>query len=172
VPGNVVECGCFLGGIAMFVGLLRAEYGLQDMEIYLFDTFCGAPAGSADIVLGRKHVEHRQLPSYAATVKETVERVVGSLAGYHFIEGLVEDTLPGSRTGDLALLRLDTDFYSSTAVGLEVLYPRLIRGGILTVDDYGMYQGSRRATDEYLSNLAEPPLLNRIDVAVWSGVKP
>jgi hypothetical protein len=43
---------------------------------------------------------------------------------------------------------------------------------VLIVDDYGLFQGSRRATDEYLAQLEKPPLLNRIDVGVWAGVKP
>jgi TIR domain/Macrocin-O-methyltransferase (TylF) len=53
----------------------------------------------------------------------------------------------------------------------EVLYPRLVSGEALIIDDYGMFQGSRRATDEYFAKLDKPPLLNRIDVSVWAGVK-
>jgi hypothetical protein len=172
IRGDAVECGCFLGGIAMFIGLLRDELKLHGMEILLFDTFRGAPAGSTDVVFGTPFVEPCELPSYSVVVPQTIARVVGSTDGYRFIEGLVEDTLPATSTGDLALLRLDTDFYSSTAIEFEVLYPRLVSGGILIVDDYGMFQGSRRATDEYLARLDRRPLLNRIDAAVWSGVKP
>jgi len=172
MTGSAVECGCFLGGIAMFIGLLRAELGIRDMEIVLFDTFRGAPAGSTDVVLGTPFVEPCELPSYRETVPRTIERVVGSGDGYRFVEGLVEETLPQTQTGNIALLRLDTDYYSSTAIELEVLYPRLVSGGVLIVDDYGMFAGARRATDEYLETLDHKPLLNRIDVSIWSGVKP
>jgi O-methyltransferase len=172
LAGNAVECGCFLGGIAMFMGLLRKELGLNDMEIILFDTFVGAPVGSTDIVFGTPFVEPCDLPSYREAVPETITQVVGSTKGYRFIEGLVEETLPKTATGNLALLRLDTDYYSSTAIEYAVLYPRLVSGGVLIVDDYGAFQGSRRATDEYLSKLTSPPLLNRIDIGVWAGVKP
>jgi O-methyltransferase len=172
IAGNAVECGCFLGGIAMFMGLLRAELALSRMEIILFDTFKGAPAGSTDVVLGAPFVEPCELPSYRDAVPATIAQVVGSTRGYRFVEGLVEQTLPTTPTGDLALLRLDTDYYSSTAAEYDVLYPRLVCGGVLIVDDYGMFQGSRRATDEYLSRLPRPPLLNRIDGNVWAGVKP
>jgi O-methyltransferase len=172
IRGNAVECGCFLGGIAMFMGLLRARLDLADMEIILFDTFQGAPAGSTDVVLGSPFVEPCTLPSYRDAVPETIARVVGSTDGYRLVEGLVEETLPDAQTGDLALLRLDTDYYSSTAVEYKVLYPRLASGGVLIVDDYGLFQGSRRATDEYLAQLEKPPLMNRIDVGVWAGVKP
>ena len=172
IPGNAVECGCFLGGIAMFMGLLRARLGLSGMEIILFDTFVGAPAGSTDVLLGSPFVEPCALPSYRDAVPEAITRIVGSTNGYRFVEGLVEDTLSKTETGDLALLRLDTDYYSSTAIEHEVLYPRLVSGGVLIVDDYGMFQGSRRATDEYLARLDQRPLLNRIDISVWVGVKP
>lgn len=72
----------------------------------------------------------------------------------------------------MALLRLDTDFYSSTKIELEVLYPQLCPGGVLIVDDYGLFQGARKATDEYFAAADRKPLLNRIDVGVWAGVKP
>ena len=172
VRGNAVECGCFLGGIAMFIGLLRAELRIEGMEIVLFDTFQGAPAGSSDVVLGAPFVEPCELPSYRETVPRTIERIVGSVSGYRFVEGLVEDTAQRTQTGNIALLRLDTDYYSSTAIEFEVLYPRLVSGGVLIVDDYGMFAGARRATDEYLETLDRKPLLNRIDVSIWSGVKP
>ena len=172
LAGNAVECGCFLGGIAMFMGLLRAKLRLRDMEIILFDTFVGAPVGSTDVVFGASFVEPCALPSYREAVPASIAQIVGSTEGYRFVEGLVEETLPRTETGNLALLRLDTDYYSSTAVEYEVLYPRLVPGGVLIVDDYGAFQGSRRATDEYFGQLERPPLLNRIDIGVWAGVKP
>ena len=156
----------------MFMGLLRERLELRDMEIILFDTFEGAPAGSTDVVLGTPFVEPCVLPSYSEAVPAVIATVVGSTDGYRMVEGLVEDTLRKTETGDLALLRLDTDYYASTAIEFEVLFPRLASGGVLIVDDYGMFQGSRRATDEYLARLHKPPLLNRIDVGVWAGIKP
>lgn len=172
IRGNAVECGCFLGGVALFMGLVRRELRLDDMEIVLFDTFRGAPAGSTDVVMGTPFVEPCELPSYRDTVPRNIASVLGDTRGYRFVEGLVQDTLPITATGDLALLRLDTDYYESTAVEFTTLYPRLVPGGALIVDDYGMFAGARRATDEYFATLARPPLLNRIDVAVWAGVKP
>ena len=172
IAGNAVECGCFLGGVALFMGLMREKLGIPRMEIVLFDTFCGAPVGSADVVMGTAFVEPCELPNYRETVPRNIESVLGHTRGYRFVEGLVQDTLPVTDTGDLALLRLDTDFYESTAAEFQALYPRLAPGGVLIVDDYGMFDGSRRATDEYFATLSRPPLLNRVDVAVWAGVKP
>ncbi|HEX4565637.1 MAG TPA: TylF/MycF/NovP-related O-methyltransferase [Vicinamibacterales bacterium] len=49
----------------------------------------------------------------------------------------------------MALLRLDTDFYPSTAHELMHLYPRLSTGGVMIVDDYRAWQGAQQALDEY-----------------------
>jgi hypothetical protein len=76
---------------------------------------------------------------------------------------MVEDTLPATAPERVALLRLDTDWYTSTKHELEQLYPRLVDGGVLLIDDYGHYEGARRAVDEYFSATGEAILLNRID---------
>jgi hypothetical protein len=88
------------------------------------------------------------------------------------VRGKVEDTIPTASLNNLAFLRLDTDFYSSTRCELEHIYPKLNPGGVLIVDDYGLWVGARKATDEYFARLRHPPLLNRIDAGVWAGVKP
>jgi O-methyltransferase len=70
---------------------------------------------------------------------------------------------PGRRPAQIALLRLDTDWYESTKHTLEHLYPRLAPGGVLMIDDYVHWKGSRQATDEYFSKTASPLLLGRVD---------
>jgi O-methyltransferase len=88
----------------------------------------------------------------------------------HFVKGPVEATIPATVPGDLALLRLDTDWYESTLHELQQLYPLLSPGGVLIIDDYGHWEGCRRAVDEYFAD-REAPLLSRIDYAGRVGVK-
>jgi hypothetical protein len=96
-----------------------------------------------------------------------------------FVKGKVEDTIPHGDLGSIALLRLDTDWYESTAHELKHLYPKLAVGGVLIIDDYGHWQGARKATDAYLSqHTIAPILLNTIDytgriaVKVWDSAAP
>jgi predicted O-methyltransferase YrrM len=89
----------------------------------------------------------------------------------HLIKGKVEDTVPGAAPETIALLRLDTDWYESTRHELEHLFPRLSPGGVIIIDDYGHWQGARRATDEYLQQNRIRLLLNRIDYTARIGVK-
>ena len=172
IPGDLVECGCALGGVAIFMRLCLTRWGM-DRTIHLFDTFVGPPIGSRDTIHGGQElVWSTATENHRAGTEENIIEATGSLEGFHIVEGFVEQTLPVTRLPELALLRLDTDFYESTRVEFELLYPKLTRGGVLIVDDYGYFQGSRRATDEYLATIRLTPLLNRIDQGVWAGVKP
>jgi hypothetical protein len=90
----------------------------------------------------------------------------------HFVQGRVEDTIPAQAPGRIALLRLDTDWYESTAHELAHLYCRLVSGGVLIIDDYGHWQGARRAVDEFFGQLDRPPYLHRIDFSGRLVVKP
>ena len=83
----------------------------------------------------------------------------------------MEDTLPGAAPQDIALLRLDTDWYESTLHELQHLYPRLADGGALIIDDYGHWDGARRAVDEYFADAGIELLLNRIDYTGRIAIK-
>jgi predicted O-methyltransferase YrrM len=89
----------------------------------------------------------------------------------HFVVGPVEQTLPEQAPAQVALLRLDTDFYKSTLHELEHLYPRMPRGGVLIIDDYGHADGVRLAVDQFFRQNDLPILLNRIDYTGRVGVK-
>lgn len=90
----------------------------------------------------------------------------------HFIKGKVEDTIPARIPDAIALLRLDTDWYSSTLHELRHLYPRLAKHGILIIDDYGHWQGARQAVDEYFKDAGPGVYLHRIDYTGRILVKP
>lgn len=171
ISGCAIESGCFLGGVAIFIGLMRRHLEIE-LPIILLDTFCGPPVGTADTFLGRAVRTMKPLPNYEITIRQHITRQLGSLDGYTFVKGEVEKTIPELEVGDIALLRLDTDFYSSTSTALTHLYPKLVSGGVLIVDDYGTFKGARSATEDYLATLERKPLLNRIDTGVWAGVKP
>jgi predicted O-methyltransferase YrrM len=104
-------------------------------------------------------------------VRETVARAGYPAERIHFVKGAVEETIPRTLPGPLALLRLDTDWYQSTRHELVHLYPLLAPGGVLIVDDYGHWQGAARAVDEYFAAHPPGPLLTRIDYTGRLAVK-
>ena len=90
---------------------------------------------------------------------------------YPLRKGKVEDTLPKISPDEISILRLDTDWYESTRCELEVLFPKLSVGGVLIIDDYGHWQGCRKAVDEYFSKHGIRMFLQRIDYTGRVGIK-
>jgi hypothetical protein len=89
----------------------------------------------------------------------------------HYVKGRVEETIPFQAPERISLLRLDTDWYESTRHELHHLFPRLVPGGVLIVDDYGYWKGCREAVDEYFASKRVAMLLHRIDRTCRVGVK-
>ena len=105
-------------------------------------------------------------------VQRNLERTGYGLDNMRFVAGKVENTIPSSVPEQISLLRLDTDWYESTLHELTHLYPKLSPGGVLIIDDYGHWQGCRRAVDEYFASQPVPVFLHRIDYTGRLAIKP
>ena len=180
IPGDFVECGVWRGGSVLAMILALQELGRDDRDLHLFDTFEGMTEPGPDDVSDqevaldtyrRARTEGRrpwaELFGEDMFSEEDLRASLGE-TGYpeqrlHIVRGEVERTIPGAAPERIALLRLDTDWYESTRHELQHLYPRLATGGVLIVDDYGHWQGARRAVDEYFEANPPRPLLTRID---------
>lgn len=182
VSGALVECGVWRGGSMMAAALTLLRLGATDRDLYLFDTFAGMTApGSEDVTLAGDAAADLlagAAPDSDLRAEAGIEDVrAGMLSvGYpadniHFVVGPVEETLPEAAPTEIALLRLDTDWYASTKHELVHLYPRLRAGGVLIVDDYGHWRGARKAVDEYLQEEKVHLLLNRIDNSARVAIK-
>lgn len=182
VPGAFVECGVWRGGSAMVMTDTLNRLDVTDRDVHLFDTFTHMPyPGEHDVdIWGRAAADfyddavaeagYRYLP-----LDEVRAAVVGTgypAARIHFVPGMIEDTVPDQAPDRVALCRLDTDWYESTAHELEYLWPRLEPGGVLLVDDYGQFQGAKKAVDEYFAAHGIEVLLHRIDFTGRLVVKP
>lgn len=180
LSGAFVECGVYRGGSAVTMALSLLRRGLTDRDLFLFDTFSGMPMPSEHDRDARGTSALDAMRSdesvYCRCSLEDVKRNMAA-TNYprnrvHYVKGMVESSLPDSAPSEIALLRLDTDWYESTKHELIHLYPRLIPGGILIIDDYGHWQGARKAVDEYFQNVRPVPFLSRIDYTGRIAVKP
>jgi O-methyltransferase len=182
ISGAVVECGVWRGGSSMAAALALHAAGDTGRELYLYDTFEGM---TIPTTVDRSYDGLLAADQLAAVPAGTgvwcqagLDEVRANLlsTGYpeektHFIQGRVEDTLPATMPERVALLRLDTDWYESTRHELEQLYPRLVPGGVLIIDDYGHWQGSKKATDEYFAANSKPIFFQRLDYTGRIAVK-
>ena len=174
IPGDIAECGVWRGGSMMIVAQTLLAHGDRSRSLYLFDTFEGMSSPTE---------EDKSLDDVSAAIQlerdpqgteiwccASLEDVRANLlsTGYpeekiHLIKGKVEDTIPRNNPSSLSLLRLDTDWYESTKHELKHLFPILDPKGILIIDDYGHWQGAKKAVDEYFAEIGGSVYLHRID---------
>lgn len=187
VTGDFVECGVWRGGISLAAKLIFEEYRC-DKRVWLFDTFAGMPEPTEFDRPRFEKFDTRQVFDeaqregfnewcYASIedVRRNFERAGANFEQTRFIKGDVRQTLhdEANLPAGISVLRLDTDWYESTKVQLEVLYPRLSRGGGLLIDDFGYWEGVRKAVEEYFGSrpASEMPLLYYTDLSGRMGVK-
>ncbi|MZP29456.1 hypothetical protein GTO91_07025 [Heliobacterium undosum] len=162
LPGAFVECGVWRGGCAAVMATVAKEAG-NGRVIHLFDSFEGLPEPTdLDGDLAKDYSGGRKTGRL-----ETIGKCVGPLDDVRelFFErlaidetkvrvhrGWFQETLPnlGDEMEPIAILRLDGDWYESTMICLEHLFPRVVPGGYVIIDDYGFWEGCRLAVHEYL----------------------
>ena len=166
IKGDFVECGVWRGGNILLYKLLNDLYNLN-RKIFAYDTFqgmtkpqdidinfLGIPA-KKKMKLEKKAEDLINIHAYSKlnSVKKNILKHT-NLKNINFIKGPVEKTLKIKQNlpSHISILRLDTDFYSSTKIALETLYPKLAKGGILIIDDYGHFIGAKKAVDDFFDN--------------------
>lgn len=183
IQGAIVECGVWRGGQMMAAAMALTRMKVE-RDIFLFDTFAGMTkpddrdldlSGAAAAPFYNESMSRPVGDRWCEAGIDDVRRNLLS-TGYpesrvHFIEGDVERTIPNSSPSAIAYLRLDTDWYASTAHELRHLFPLVAKSGVVTIDDYGHWRGARQATDEYLEQNGVCALMHRIDYSARQFVK-
>jgi hypothetical protein len=155
LPGNIVECGTCKGGAAALIAATIARYSRRPRKVYAFDTFEGMPDPTE--VDRANGVPANDTGFRAGTLAAPIEQnlaVVCRALGVESIvvpvKGLFNQTLPVTRgqIGDIALLHADGDWYESTIDIFHHLYGQVVAGGAIQIDDYGHWEGCRKAIDD------------------------
>jgi O-methyltransferase len=186
IAGDVVECGVWRGGSSMLSALALLARDDRSRRLWLYDTFEGmTPPGELDVkydgaaardLLSTQDRSAELVNDWCVASVEDVRSNMQA-TGYpmdrvRFVEGKVEETIPAQSPDAIAILRLDTDWFESTWHELVHLYPRLMPGGVLIVDDYGWWKGAREAVDRYFAEQGVRMLLARVDDTGRMGIKP
>jgi O-methyltransferase len=156
VAGDYVECGVWRGGMSAAVSELLGK----ERMVHLFDSFEGLPP--AKEIDGQEALDWQKnvtSPGYYdnCTADESFTMDAMKLARhqkYKLYKGWFQNTLPGIQTSSIGILRLDGDWYDSIMVCLEVLFPKVVTGGIIVLDDYYTWDGCAKAVHDYLSKSA------------------
>ena len=184
ILGDIVECGVWKGGSSMCAMLSLVQLNAANRNFFLYDTFDGMSEPS-DMDADLLGVDAKNLLSQSEKTTEDVmwcyapiDDVKNNIAKtqypsnlINYVKGKVEDTIPETMPNKIAILRLDTDWYESTYHELVHLFPKLVTGGVIIIDDYGHWKGAREAVDKYFKEQGVQILLNRIDYTGRIGIK-
>jgi len=165
ISGDFVECGVRDGGSAgILAGALRSS---KNRKLWLYDSFQGLPAPSI--------FDGEEAKKYEGKAKGSVESVWQSMetAGMPkdrvvLREGWFKDTFKQPIPSDIALLHIDCDWHNSVLLTLEYLYPKMRWGGVVILDDFGYWEGCRRAFYYFIKEKDIMPLVGRYGhSALW-----
>ncbi len=150
-PGNFVECGVAAGGSSALLACVIKKHSRRPRRLFSFDSFEGMPAPTAEDRHQGQAAEATGWGTGTCSAPESsLRRICTELGVWDIVtpvSGYFQDTLPGMRDkiGMIALLHLDGDWYESTRAILNNLYDRVLDDGFLQVDDYGHWEGCRKA---------------------------
>ncbi|MBL7074371.1 class I SAM-dependent methyltransferase [candidate division KSB1 bacterium] len=156
IPGQIVECGVFKGASLSRFAMLRELYGNGAIQkIIAFDTFGKFP----EIVFEDDREKRQKFTKEAGDESISCEQMKNVLMNKNceenieLIEGDICKTVPDYARDNpelkIALLNLDVDLYEPTVTVLRYLEPKIVKGGVLILDDYGVFPGETKAVDEY-----------------------
>lgn len=169
VPGDLIETGVWRGGTSIFMRAILKAHSVVNRRVWAADTFEGMPAPDPE-----KYPEDARFEHFADELAVSIEQVKDNFDRYglldgqvRFLKGLFRDTLPIALVEELAVIRLDGDWYESTMDGLVNLYPKLSVGGYLIIDDYGCVPACRQAVHDYRDTHGITEEIISVD---WTGV--
>jgi len=179
LPGSIAECGVFRGETLLLWGKFLEIFCMGDRTktVYGFDHFEGlknihSEDGGENVAM---HVGAYDPSSYYGELKELIElfdadRFVPNKPRIKLVEGDVMETLPKFAEDNpgvrLKILHLDMDLYEPTLMALKCLYPRVVKGGVVILDEYAFenFPGETKAIDDYFGDDAP-----RIQKFNWFG---
>lgn len=165
--GDLIETGVYEGGTTVLMARLLQNLS-STRRLYACDSFQGLPPAQAEDAGGRcatlpgadvprrrncgrgrrgQYSTSRYVVEASLRREDLARRVI-------VVPGWFHQSLPPPGAGAFALLRLDGDTYNGTYEALARLYPRLVPGGAVYVDDYGSFKGAGAAVDRYVTELA------------------
>ena len=154
MPGDIVECGVWNGGSAAMMGVASMEDPLEKKtrNIWLFDSFEGLPPpGDRDGDMERQSY----FPGWNKGNIKLVQEVFGKFSypseNLKIVPGWFDETIVREPIERIVILHIDADWYQSVRTVLELLYSRVVPGGYVVLDDYGLWPGCERAVLDYFA---------------------
>jgi O-methyltransferase len=165
IPGDFIEAGIWRGGCCILMRGILAANQIANRKVYAVDSFEGLPPPNPQTYPadeGWNFDRHKHLAVSPEEVRNNFSRYGLLDEQVVFVKGWFQDTLP-ALTGPFCVIRLDGDWYESTYVALEALYPKLSPGGFIILDDFNFLPPCQKAVTDYRSRHGITAPMNQVD---------
>jgi hypothetical protein len=159
IPGAIVECGVFKGtSLTRFATFRDLFSNSHAKKIIGFDIYGKFPETDfqEDKAPRQRFIDSAGEESISVEQLTEVLQHKGIDKNVELVKGNILETVPSYVNNHpelkISLLNLDTDIYEPASIILEFLFPRIVRGGVLIIDDYGVFPGETKAVDEYFQD--------------------
>jgi tetratricopeptide (TPR) repeat protein len=173
LSGNFVECGVAGGGSSAMMAALMRRYRKTPGTLFACDSFSGMPDPTEhDTVSGQAANDTGWGAGTCAAPDDSVREISAKLGCSSIVKpvkGYFENTLPPAKAeiGKIALLHADCDWYSSLMTIFNELYDQVEPGGVIILDDYGYWEGIKKATDEFFAKRGINPTVQDLGGSAW-----
>lgn len=150
LPGDMAECGCYIGVSAWFMAKESPE-----TDFFLFDSFEGLSEPDANDQV-RSNVRGWKAGDLA-TSEELLRSNLAEFERIHVLKGWIPERFNDVADRRFRLVHIDVDLFQPTVDSLAFFYPRMVDGGVIVMDDYGFLTcpGATRAAEEFMADKAE-----------------
>lgn len=177
IEGDIVETGVWKGGTIILIKKILSENNIKK-KVFGFDTFEGGfdkpKLIDKKVKYGETNLKNIYTKDFkyknfeTSSLKDTLINIQNNCENIDdliLIKGKVENTLIKQDIKKVSFLLLDTDYYDSTLFSLNSMYDKVVKNGIIYIDDYGNWKGAKQAVDEFFIKKNIKPLLIRTSFA-------
>lgn len=149
LDGDIAEVGVYKGGTIKLIAK-----AVPYKNVYLFDTFSGIPAMTTE-------TDFHKAKEFSDVSLRSVKSLLKDCPNVTLCKGLFPDTASLIKDKKFSLVHIDTDIYKSIKYCLEFFYGRVVRGGVIVIDDYESPScpGVKKAVSEFLADKKEYPII-------------
>ncbi len=173
IPGNFVECGVAGGGSSAMMAALMKRYRKTPGILFACDSYSGMPDPTADDTISGQEANSTGWGAGTCAAPEASVQEISAKLGCSEvvkpIKGYFENTLPAIKfeVGTIALLHADCDWYSSLLTIFDELYDQVTPGGVVILDDYGYWEGIKKAADEFFKKRGMTVAVQDLGGSAW-----
>jgi O-methyltransferase len=156
LDADFAECGCWKGHSSFIISTLLSKHGFKN-QFHIFDSFEG---GLSDKTLEDKNERYEQSTEEVSrekvmfqSLEENVRKVLSEFDFVKLYKGWIPERFGEIRDRKFSFVHIDVDLYGPTQGSLKFFFPKLVNGGSIVIDDYGVTQfpGCKKAVDEFLN---------------------